>query len=143
MRVPTLCGLSPPAFRLRMAAVSWLAAWFQNQIARGVEFYNRKEIKDTLAYLRFFGAGNSQDQAALKDGEPRRVALYKLAAALLRAYANLANEMTDAGYSPAEAATIKAEVDRYEKVRQEVKLASGDYIDLKMTKFSEIAKEWI
>ena len=32
----------------------------------------------------------------------------------------------------AEIAAIKAEVDHYEKVRDEVKLASGDYIDLKM-----------
>ena len=58
--------------------------------------------------------------------------LYRLAAACLRAYANLANEMRQAGYSDAEARQIKAEVDHYEKVRQEVKLASGDYIDLKM-----------
>ena len=58
--------------------------------------------------------------------------LYKLVGSLLRAYANLANEMTEAGYTPAEAQTVKAEVDHYEKVRQEVKLASGDYIDMKM-----------
>ena len=32
----------------------------------------------------------------------------------------------------AEIATLKSEVDHYEKVRNEVKLASGDYIDLKM-----------
>ena len=32
----------------------------------------------------------------------------------------------------AEIETLKAEVDHYEKVRKEVKLASGDYIDLKM-----------
>ena len=52
-------------------------------------------------------------------------------AALVRAYANLANEMAEAGYTPAEIAAIKAEVDHYEKVRNEVKLASGDDIDLK------------
>ena len=68
----------------------------------------------------------------LKDNEPKRIALYKLAAAYLRAYADLANEMREAGYSDAEARAIKSEVDHYEKVRQEVKLASGDYIDLKM-----------
>ena len=51
---------------------------------------------------------------------------------LVRAYANLANELAEAGYSPAEIETIKAEVEHYEKVRNEVKLASGDYIDLKM-----------
>jgi type I restriction enzyme R subunit len=39
---------------------------------------------------------------------------------------------TEAGYSDAEAPSrIKAEVDHYAKVRDEVKLGSGDYIDLK------------
>lgn len=54
------------------------------------------------------------------------MALYKLAGALLRAYANLANEMGEAGYSETEAQAIRAEVVHYEKVREEVKLASGD-----------------
>ena len=88
--------------------------------------------RDTAAYLRFFCAAESGNTEQLKENEPKRVALYKLAAAFLRAYANLANEMREAGYSDAEAREIKAEVDHYEKVRQEVKLASGDYIDLKL-----------
>ena len=88
--------------------------------------------RDTSAYLRFFCAADSGDAGQLKDNEPKRVALYKLAAAFLRSYANLANEMGEAGYSGAEAQEIKAEVDHYEKVRTEVKLASGDYIDMKM-----------
>ena len=88
--------------------------------------------RDTSAYLRFFCAADSGDAAQLKDNEPKRVALYKLAAAFLRSYANLANEMREAGYSDAEAEEINAEVDHYEKVRAEVKLASGDYIDMKM-----------
>lgn len=33
--------------------------------------------------------------------------------------------MADAGYSEVETEEIKSEVDHYEKVRQEVKLASG------------------
>jgi type I restriction enzyme R subunit len=40
--------------------------------------------------------------------------------------------MTEAGYSDAEITVIKSEVDHFEKVRSEVKLASGDYIDLKI-----------
>jgi type I restriction enzyme R subunit len=88
--------------------------------------------RDTEAYLRYFCAAESGNVEQLKNNEPRRVALYKLAVAFLRAYANLANEMREAGYSEAEAQEIKDEVDHYEKVRQEVKLASGDYIDLKM-----------
>ena len=87
---------------------------------------------DSAAYLRYFCAAESGNAAQLKANEQKRLNLYKLVAALLRAYANLANEMNEAGYSGAEAKDIKAEVDHYEKVRQEVKLASGDYIDLKM-----------
>ena len=87
--------------------------------------------RDTSAYLRFFCAAEGANADQLKANEQKRLTLYKLVAGLLRAYANLANEMIDAGYSDAEAQEIKAEVAYYENVRQEVKLASGDYIDLK------------
>lgn len=88
--------------------------------------------RDSPAYLRYFCAAESGNATQLKENEPKRVALYKLAAAYLRAYANLANEMRDAGYSDADVQEIKGEVDHYEKVREEVKLASGDYVDMKM-----------
>lgn len=88
--------------------------------------------RDTPAYLHYFCAAHSGDGEGLKENEPKRVALYKLVSSLLRAYANLANEMPEAGYTEAEATTIKGEVSHFEKVREEVKLASGDYIDLKM-----------
>jgi len=88
--------------------------------------------RDTAAYVRFFCAAESGNAQQLKDNEPKRGALYKLAGAFLRAYANLANEIVEAGYSEEEAKEIKAEVDYYGKVRDEVKLASGDYIDMKM-----------
>src|ERR1019366_9930501 len=38
----------------------------------------------------------------------------------------------EAGYSTNDVETIKGEADHFEKARNEVKLASGDYIDLKM-----------
>jgi type I restriction enzyme, R subunit len=88
--------------------------------------------RDTPAYLRFFCAKDTADKAALKENEPKRLTLYKLAASLLRAYADVASEMTEAGYTDAHTAKITADVDHFEKVRNEVKLASGDYIDLKM-----------
>ena len=87
---------------------------------------------DTADYLRFFCATDNANVEQLKANEPKRAAFYKLATAYLRAYANLANEMIEAGYNDAEILTIKAEVDHYEKARQEVKLASGDYIDMKV-----------
>jgi type I restriction enzyme, R subunit len=88
--------------------------------------------RDTPAYLRYFCAADTANKEALKDNEPKRLALYKLAASLLRAYADIAAEMKEAGYNDADVTVIKAEVDYYEKVRNEVKLASGDYIDMKM-----------
>lgn len=88
--------------------------------------------RDSAAYLRFFCSADTENKTALKDNEPKRIALYKLTSSLVRAYANLANEMSEAGYTAAEAEAIKAEVQHYEKVREEVKLASGDYIDMKM-----------
>ncbi|MGE3188367.1 MAG: type I restriction endonuclease subunit R, partial [Vicinamibacterales bacterium] len=88
--------------------------------------------RDTRAYLRYFCATESGNAAQLKENEPKRVALYKLVGAFLRAYADLANEMRESGYSDAEAQAVRSEVDHYEKVREEVKLASGDYVDMKV-----------
>lgn len=88
--------------------------------------------RDTQAYLRYFCAENTADKDQLKDNEPKRITLYKLTVSLIRAYANLANEMTEAGYSAEDIQTIQREVAYYENVRKEVKLASGDYIDLKL-----------
>jgi len=88
--------------------------------------------KDSAAYLRYFCAKDSGNAEQLKANEPNRLALYKHVAAFVRAFANLANELPDAGYTPVEIEALKSEVDHYEKVRNEVKLASGDYIDLKM-----------
>ena len=87
---------------------------------------------DTPAYVRYFCAAESGNAEQLKDNEPKRLALYKSVAAFLRAVANLANEMGAAGYSVAEAHAIKEEVAHFESVRKEVKLASGEYIDLKL-----------
>lgn len=87
---------------------------------------------DTEAYLRYFCTLESGDTEQLKENEPKRLALYKLAAAFLRSYTNLANEIHEVGYSEVEAQEMKAEVSHYEMVRWEVKLASGDYVDMKV-----------
>lgn len=88
---------------------------------------------DTDAYLRHFcRGGEARDGEQAGQNERKRLALYKMVAAFLRAYANLANEMTEAGYTETERLAIRDEVDHFEKVRKEVKLASGDYVDLKV-----------
>jgi len=87
--------------------------------------------RDDQAFYRYFSSKEHGNAAQLKANEPQRLALYKLTAALVRAYANLASEMPAAGYTEAEAASIKQEVTFYENLRTQVKLHSGDAIDLK------------
>ena len=89
-----------------------------------------KRPKDTKDYLAYF-CGDTSKPADLLDREAQRVALYKTVGKLLRCYANIANEMQAAGYTSEQAADIKQHVIHYEKMRDEVKLASGDYLDMK------------
>jgi type I restriction enzyme R subunit len=84
------------------------------------------------AYIHYFCGEDTTDKDGLKATEIRRITLYRLTVSLIRAYANLANELEAAGYSLTDIKTITDDVAHYEKVRTEIKLASGDYIDLKM-----------
>ncbi|HEX8173983.1 MAG TPA: HsdR family type I site-specific deoxyribonuclease [Pyrinomonadaceae bacterium] len=87
--------------------------------------------RDTPAYIHYFCGRDTANPQEIKDNEQKRIALYKQTSSLIRAYANLANEMEAAGYTTVEAQQIKEEVKHFESARMEVKLASGDYIDLK------------
>ena len=87
--------------------------------------------KGTLQYQHYFCAMESGNAEQLKANEPKRVDLYKGVASLVRAYANLANRMTDAGYSPSEAESIRQQVKHFVDVRDEVKLGAGENVDLK------------
>ncbi|MEQ8190651.1 MAG: HsdR family type I site-specific deoxyribonuclease [Candidatus Eremiobacterota bacterium] len=87
--------------------------------------------KDTLSYIQYFCGKDTQNPAELKETEPRRVLLYKSVVSLLRAYANIANELEEAGYSREEIISIQKDIKHYEDVRKAIQLASGDYIDLK------------
>ncbi|MCO5253846.1 MAG: type I restriction endonuclease subunit R [Bacteroidetes bacterium] len=86
--------------------------------------------KGTQQYIAFF-CGNPQIKEDLKDTEPKRVALYKAVISLIRAYANIADEMEEAGYAAAQIEKIKEEIKHFENVRKEIQLASGDWVDLK------------
>lgn len=81
---------------------------------------------------RVYFCGDPAIEGQLQENEPKRIALYKAVASLLRAYANLANEFKEAGYSEAEFEAIKIEVEHFSKVRDEIRLASGDYVDMKL-----------
>jgi type I restriction enzyme, R subunit len=83
-----------------------------------------------LDYIHYF-CGNTEISADLAATAPQRVTLYKSVAALVRAYANIADELAAAGYSTAEIYRIKHQLDRYLNIREIVRQASGESIDLK------------
>lgn len=86
--------------------------------------------KDKVDYQRYF-CGNTEIAEALKATELRRNQLYKNTVALIRAYANIADEMEEAGYTVREIAGIKREIDHYLKLREEIRMASKETLDLK------------
>lgn len=86
--------------------------------------------KDTFEHIRYF-CGNPEIPEDLKARETQRNALYKSTVAVIRAYANIADEMDLAGYSEMEIETIKKEINDYIKLREEIRKASGESLDMK------------
>lgn len=86
--------------------------------------------KTALDYQHYF-CGNTEIPGDLKNTETRRNALYKSAAALLRAYAAIASELNEAGYTIAKQENIKQQVEFYLKLREEIRQASGETLDMK------------
>jgi type I restriction enzyme R subunit len=83
-----------------------------------------------LEHIHYF-CGNTEIPEDLKEREPQRAALYKATVALVRAYANIADGLEAAGYSETDISYIKQELDRYLKLREVIRKASGETLDLK------------
>ena len=86
--------------------------------------------KGELEHIHYF-CGNTEISEQLQQREPQRAALYKATAALVRAFANIADELEGAGYSRVEIANLKKELGHYLKLRELIRKASGESIDLK------------
>ncbi len=85
-----------------------------------------------FAYFVYQGNTAPEDQSAeCEANAEKREKLYKLVSTLVRRYIDIANDMAKAGYSPTEAAEIKKQVDFYNDLKDEIKLKSGDALDLK------------
>ncbi len=83
-----------------------------------------------LQYIHYF-CGNTEIPDDLAEHEPQRVAFYKACASLVRAYANIADELDSAGYSSAEIARIKQRLNDALAIREILRKASGETLDLK------------
>ena len=86
--------------------------------------------KGELEHIHYF-CGNTEIASDLEEREPLRVVLYKTTVALIRAYANIADEMDNAGYSSADIKRIKQQLDYHLKVRETIRKASGESLDMK------------
>jgi type I restriction enzyme R subunit len=75
--------------------------------------------------------GNTEIPEDLKAHETQRAALYKATVALMRAYANISDELVRAGYSDADSQRIKEAIDRYLKLREIIRNAAGEKLDMK------------
>lgn len=71
-------------------------------------------------------------QAECEANAAKRETFYKLVSTLVRRYIDIANEMTAAGYTKEEAEHIKQQVDYFNDLKDEIKLKSGDALDLKL-----------
>lgn len=81
-------------------------------------------------YLHYF-CGDANDPNALTNTEPLRVSFYKATAAFLRAYAAIAGNLDEAGYSAAEIAALERETQFYADTRAAIKKHSGEELDIK------------
>lgn len=86
--------------------------------------------KRDLNYIHYF-CGNPENPEDLKATEVHRTALYKHTVILLRAYSNIASEMLDAGYNQSEVDRIKMKIDNYLRLREMIRKASGETLDMK------------
>jgi len=86
--------------------------------------------RSDMDYIRYF-CGNTEIARDLEERAPRRAALYKGTVALLRAYGNLADDLSGAGYDSGAVARIKGYVKRYTDLREVIRRASGESLDLR------------
>lgn len=85
-----------------------------------------------FAYFVYRESTAPEDQSAETEANAeKREKLYKLVSTLVRRYIDIANDMIKAGYSLSEAAEIKKQVDFYNDLKDEIKLKSGDALELK------------
>ena len=86
--------------------------------------------REVEQFLHYF-CGDAANENALGETEVLRISFYKSAAGLIRAFAALAQDLSEAGYSDSEAAAVQKEVDFYSEIRSAIKKHSGEELDIK------------
>ncbi|MGB5235165.1 MAG: restriction endonuclease subunit R, partial [Candidatus Macondimonas sp.] len=86
--------------------------------------------REVEQYLHYF-CGDAANPNALNETEALRVSYYKAVALLARAFAELAQNLTEAGYSDTEAEALRNEVAVHAEIRAAIKQHSGEQLDIK------------
>ncbi len=89
-----------------------------------------KQPREVEQYLHYF-CGDANNANALTETEALRVSFYKAVAIFVRNFADIAQDMSKAGYSDVEAASIQKEVEWYAETRSAIKKHSGEELDIK------------
>ncbi|MFK7032555.1 type I restriction endonuclease subunit R [Flavobacterium oreochromis] len=83
-----------------------------------------------LEFIQYF-CGNTELPDDLKTNEFKRMALYKAIVEYIRAYANMTTDFEAAGYDAKRITHFKERMDFYLNLREIIKMASNEVIDLK------------
>jgi type I restriction enzyme R subunit len=86
--------------------------------------------REVEQYLHYF-CGDAANPNALNETEALRVSFYKAVAVFVRAYAAIAQDLIEAGYSEDEADALQQEVEFYAEIRSAIKKHSGEELDIK------------
>jgi type I restriction enzyme R subunit len=86
--------------------------------------------REVEQFLHYF-CGDAAKANALTETEALRVSFYKAVALFARAFSELAQDLTKAGYSDAEAVALQKEVAFYAEIRSAIKKHSGEELDIK------------
>ncbi len=83
-----------------------------------------------LEYRNYF-CGNTEIPTDLEANAYKREAFYKAVTAFIRAYANIADELEAAGYTPEEVTNLSKALKNFTELREMIKNASGEKLDIK------------
>jgi type I restriction enzyme R subunit len=86
--------------------------------------------REVEQYLHYF-CGDAANPNALNETEALRISFYKAVAVFVRAYAAIAQDLAEAGYTDDEADALQKEVEFYAEIRSAIKKHSGEELDIK------------
>lgn len=86
--------------------------------------------KADLDFIRYF-CGNTENPEDLKASEFKRMALYKAIVEYVRAYTAIKADFVQTEFSDAEVQRFHKKIDEYLNIREIIRIASGETIDLK------------